>query len=278
MEILASIEKYIHPDVIASYSIAYGTKLLGAIAIFVIGKWLARNVSNFAEKIMLKGEMDETIVSFLGNILYGALFAFVIIAVLSQLGIETTSLAAILAAAGLAIGMALQGSLGNLASGVMIIAFRPFKNGDFIEAGGESGSVDEVSIFTTTLKTGDNKTIIIPNGKITSDNIINYSTQKTRRIDFVFGCGYNDDLKKVKAVLEDIIAKDERILKDPEPLIAVGELADSSVNFKVRPWVKSSDYWNVYHDITETVKLRFDEEGISIPFPQQDVYMHQVKG
>lgn len=219
---------------------------------------------------------DPMLASFVGSIVHILAVAFVVIAALGQLGIQTTSLVAIIGAAGLAVGLALQGSLANFASGVMIIAFRPFKVGDFVEAGGAVGVIEGIQIFSTQLKTGDNKTIIVPNAAITGGSITNYSTKDTRRVDLVFGIGYDDDIKKAKSLLEDIVNSDERVLKDPAPVIAVSELADSSVNFIVRPWVNSADYWGVYWDLTETVKLRFDAEGISIPFPQQDVHMHQA--
>lgn len=261
---------------IDTYAIEWGVNIITALAVFVIGKWIAKGLVNVAKKAMVKSKLDETLISFLGNVLYGLVFTFVIIASLSQLGVQTTSLAAILAAAGLAIGLSLQSSLSNLAAGVMIITFRPFKKGDFVETAGVAGTVDEVNIFTTHMSTPDNKAIIVPNGKILGDNIINYSAKAIRRIDFVFGVSYSDDLQKVKAVLTSIIKSDERILQDPQPVIAVSELADSSVNFVVRPWVKSADYWAVLWDVTEAVKVRFDQEGISIPFPQQDMHMHQV--
>jgi len=268
--------KNINQETIMTYVTEYGLQLVGAIVIFVIGKWLARFLTKFIKKIMVRSKVDETLISFAGNITYAVLLAFVILATLDQLGVETTSIAAIFAAAGLAVGFALQGSLSNLAAGVMIIAFRPFKIGDFVEAAGTSGSVNDISIFTTTLKTPDNKTVIIPNGSVTSSNVINYSAEVTRRIDLTFGIGYDDDIKKAKDTLAKIVAADDRILKDPEPTIAVAELADSSVNFVVRPWVATEDYWNVYFDLTEQVKITFDKENISIPFPQQDVHMHEV--
>ncbi len=250
---------------------AIATAILGALAIFIVGRMIVRSVIKMVRKGMSKSKMDSTLADFLCNVLSGLGLAFVIIAALSQLGIETTSLAAIFAAAGLAIGLSMQDSLSNLAAGVMMITFRPFKAGDFVEAGGISGSVKTIGIFTTTMLTPDNKTIIVPNSAVISGAITNYSTQKTRRIDFVFGIGYNDDLKKAKDVLRDIVESDTRVLKDPAPQIVVLELADSSVNFAVRPWVKSADYWAVYFDVMEKVKLRFDEEGISIPFPQTEI-------
>lgn len=260
-------------DSIMSFISFYALKVMIALAIFFVGKFVAKKVVKIVESLMIKSKIDQTLANFAGNILYGLALAFVVIAALSQLGIDTTSLAAVMAAAGLAIGLALQDSLSNLASGVMIILFRPFKIGDFIEAGGTSGTVEEISIFTTNMKTPDNKTIIVPNGAIISGNIINYSTKPTRRVDMVFGCGYGDDLKKAKKVITKIIESDERILKDPEPVIAVSELADSSVNFVVRPWVNAADYWAVFFDTHEKVKLEFDKAGVSIPFPQQDIHI-----
>lgn len=251
----------------------YAVKILIALAIFFIGKFIAKRVVKIVEKLMLKSKIDQTLVGFAGNILYGLALAFVVIAALSQLGINTTSLAAVIAAAGLAIGLALQGSLSNLAAGVMIILFRPFKINDYIEAAGTAGTVEEISIFTTHLKTPDNKSVIVPNGTIISGNIINYSAKPTRRIDLVFGVGYNDDLKKVKQVLTKIVEADKRILKEPEPVIAVHTLNESSVDFVCRPWVKTDDYWNVYWDLQENAKIAFDKEGISIPFPQRDMHI-----
>ena len=255
----------------------YGLKIVAAIVIYIAGRWVAGALERLAVRMMTKAEVDETLISFVGNLTYIALLVFVIIAALNQLGIQTTSFIAIIGAAGLAIGLALQGSLANFAAGVLMIIFRPFKAGDYIEGAGVAGVVEEVQIFTTQLKTPDNKTIIIPNAKMMGDNITNYSAKDTRRVDMVIGVGYGDDLKKVREILEDILAKDDRILKDPEPTIGVLELADNSVNFAVRPWVKSEDYWGVYFDSTETVKRRFDEEGISIPYPQRDVHLYEYK-
>ena len=252
---------------------SYGLPLIWAIIVFIVGRIVARLVSNGVGKMMTKSNVDETLIKFAKSMIYIALMIFVILAALGKLGIETTSFAAILAAAGLAIGLSLQGTLGNFASGIMLILFRPFKVGDFVEAGGVSGIVEEIQIFSTKMRSGDNKEITVPNGQIVGSTITNYSAKETRRVDLVIGVGYNDDLKKVRAVLENILSSDERILKDPAPTIGVLELADSSVNFAVRPWVKSGDYWPVLFDTQETVKLRFDAEGISIPYPQQDVHM-----
>ncbi|UCE68026.1 MAG: mechanosensitive ion channel [Candidatus Zixiibacteriota bacterium] len=225
---------------------------------------------------MKKGKVDATLTKFVTNISKIGLMTFVIISALGALGVQTASFIAIIGAAGLAVGFALQNSLANFASGVMLIIFRPFKSGDYVEAGGTSGSVEAIQIFNTTLKTPDNKMVIVPNSQITGDKIINYSTMDRRRIDLVFGIGYDDSIKRAKEILEKIIAEDERILKDPAPVIAVLELGDNSVNFAVRPWAKTSDYWAVYFDITEKVKLSFDENNISIPYPQRDVHIHQV--
>jgi small conductance mechanosensitive channel len=251
----------------------YALPLLWAIVIFIVGRIVARIISNTVAKMMTKSKVDETLVKFGKNIIYIALMVFVILAALGKLGIETTSFAAIIAAAGLAIGLSLQGTLGNFASGVMLILFRPFKVGDFVEAGGVAGIVEEIQIFSTIMRSGDNKEITVPNGQIVGSTITNYSAKETRRVDLVIGVGYDDDLKKVRSVLEDVINSDERILKDPAVTIGVLELGDSSVNFAVRPWVKSGDYWPVLFDLQETIKLRFDAEGISIPYPQQDVHI-----
>ena len=252
----------------------YGLKVIAALAIFIIGKLVAKAVKSGTAKAMNKAGSDPILVSFTTNMLYAALLAFVIIASLGQLGIQTTSFIAILGAAGLAIGLALQGSLANFAAGVLMIIFRPFKQGDFIEGAGVAGVIEEVHIFNTVMRTGDNKTIIIPNGGLMNGNIVNYSTKPTRRLDLVIGIGYDDDIKKAKLVLEELMQNEARILKDPAPTIGLLELADSSVNFAVRPWVNSADYWGVHFDLLESIKLRFDNEGISIPYPQQDIHLH----
>jgi len=253
------------------------TNIVIAAAILFGGIWLAKRIKSYIAVTMEKREVDALLSSFTSNIAYVALVAFVVIAALGKLGIQTTSFVAIIGAAGLAIALSLQGSLSNFASGVMIVAFRPFKVGDFVEAGGVSGVVEGIQIFSTQMRTGDNKEIIVPNSNITSGNITNYSAKDTRRVDMVFGIGYDDDIKKAKEILIKLLEEDERVLKDPEPVVAVSELADSSVNFVVRPWVNSADFWGVKFDYTEAVKLTFDKEGISIPYPQQDVHMHTVE-
>jgi small conductance mechanosensitive channel len=255
----------------------YGLKIVAAIVIFIVGRWVAKALKRLAVRMMKKAKVEETLTSFVGNLTYIALLVFVIIAALNQLGVQTTSFIAIIGAAGLAIGLALQGSLANFAAGVLMIIFRPFKVGDYIEAAGVAGVVEEIEIFTTQLKTPDNKTIIIPNASVTGGSITNFSAKDTRRVDMVIGVGYGDDLKRVREVLEEILAKDDRIIADPAPTIGVLELGDNSVNFAVRPWVKTGDYWGVYFDVTETVKRRFDQEGISIPYPQRDVHLYEYK-
>ncbi|MBT8442075.1 MAG: mechanosensitive ion channel [Gammaproteobacteria bacterium] len=246
-----------------------------ALLIFVIGRWLTKFVTKLVKRAMRKANIEDTLETFLGNLLYYVLLAAVVIATINQLGVQTTSLLAVLGAAGLAVGLALQGSLSNFAAGVMIVGFRPYKVGDFVEAGGVSGVVEQVQIFTTVMRTGDNKKIIVPNSQIMAGEITNYSANPTRRVDLVAGCGYDDDLDKVRKTLEDILAADDRILDEPAPTIAVSELADSSVNFVVRPWVNSGDYWGVYFNLTEQIKKRFDAEGITIPYPQRDVHVYK---
>jgi len=250
----------------------YGIRVIAALAILIIGRWVAKGLRNLLRRIMKRGEVDKTLISFVCNLVYVLLLAFVVIAAINKLGIQTTSFIAIIGAAGLAIGLALQGSLANFAAGVLMIIFRPFKVGDLIEGGGTAGTVEEIQIFATQLKSADNKTIIVPNSKILGGNIVNYSTKETRRVDMTFGIGYDDDIDKSRSVIQGIISKDERVLKDPAPLVVVSELADSSVNFTVRVWTKSGDYWGVFFDTTEAVKKQFDAEEISIPFPQQDVH------
>ncbi len=249
--------------------------LLAAIAIYIIGKWVARILVRLLNSVMKRANVDETLAKFLKNIAQALLMTFVILMVLARLGIDTLSLTAILGAAGVAIGFALQGSLSNFAAGVMLILFKPIRVGDFVEAGGTSGTVEEITIFNTMMRTGDNKQVIVPNGGIISDNIINYSAKPTRRIDLVIGCGYGDDLRAVKTFLERAVRSDDRILPEPEPVVAVSELGDNSVNFVVRPWVRTSDYWAVLWDLTEQIKLGFDERGFNFPFPSRDVYLHE---
>ncbi len=255
----------------------FGINLAIAITIFYVGKFVISLVIRGLRKVMRAQEVDKTLETFVCNLVRVVLLVVVVIAAIGQIGIQTTSFIAIFGAAGLAVGLALQGSLSNFASGVLIVLFRPYRVGDWVEAAGISGSVEQVQILTTILKTGDNKQIIVPNSQIMDSIITNYSANDTRRVDMVVGVSYNDDLDKVRATLEELIAAEDRVLDEPEHKIAVSALADSSVNFVVRPWVKTSDYWGVMFDLTEAIKKRFDQEGISFPFPQQDVHLHKVE-
>lgn len=254
----------------------YALNIAMAIVIFVVGKWVARKVTDIAHKLMMKNsKIDDTLANFLDDIIYYILMVIVLLTALKQLGVDTTSFFAILGAAGLAIGLALKDSLGNFASGVMIIMFRPFHVGDVVNAGGVTGKVEEVSIFNTILITPDNQKMIVPNGVITGGTITNINAKPTRRVDLVVGIGYDDDIKKTKEVLTSIVNANEKVLKEEGITIAVSELADSSVNFIVRAWVNTPDYWAVKFDLTETIKTTFDEEGISIPYPQQDLHLYK---
>ncbi len=252
---------------------AFGIKLIAAVAILIIGRIVVKSIKKLIVKLMNKRNVDPTITSFASSLTYSALYIFVILAALSQVGIQTTSFMAIIGAAGLAIGLALQGSLSNFASGFLIIMFRPFKLGDYVEAGGVSGSISKISVFTTEINTVDNKRIIIPNSQIMNGTITNYTAEKTRRVDLTFGVGYEADVSKVKDILNRIIKGHELILRDPEPFVRLGNLGDSSIDFTVRVWTKTEDYWTVHFDLTERVKEVFDKENISIPYPQMDVHM-----
>lgn len=275
MEVTTEVNKY--TDMAVQYGTEYGLKVIGAIAIFVIGKWVAKKLSGLIKKMMDRGNIDSTLSAFIASLVDILLMVVVVLAAIHNLGIDTTSFIAILGAAGLAVGLALQGTFGNIGSGVILILFRPFEVGDFVTVAGESGTVEAITLFNTTLLTPDNKVILIPNSAVASGNITNFSKKETRRVDFVFGIGYDDDLKLAKATLQEILDADMRILKDPESFIGVGELADSSVNFTVRVWVKASDYWGVYFDTIEKVKLTFDEKGISIPYPQMQINADVLK-
>jgi small conductance mechanosensitive channel len=254
---------------------SYGLKIIGAIFTIIIGIWIAKLLSKTLGKVLKKKNVDATLTKFLISVVKIGLIAFVFISAASQVGIETASFVAVIGAAGLAVGFALQGSLSNLAAGVMLIIFKPIKVGDYVEGGGAAGSVESIGIFITTLTTPDNKVVYIPNSTMTGGNITNYSAKDTRRVDMVFGIGYEDDIDKAKSTIKSVLENDNRILKDPAPQIALSELGDSSVNFNVRPWVNKADYWGVYFDVHEKIKKRFDEEKISIPFPQRDVHVYQ---
>ena len=252
----------------------FGVKIVGAIVVFIIGRWVTKFIANLIRKLMDKREVDPTVTKFVGNLTYFALLTFVVLAALGLVGIQTTSFIAVLGAAGLAIGLSLQSSLSNFASGVMLIIFRPFKVGDFVEAGGISGVIEEITVFSTKMRTGDNREVIVPNGKIYGDTIVNYSARDTRRIDMVFGIGYDDNIQQARDIMNNILNEHELILKDPAPVILVSELGDSSINFAVRPWVNSGDYWNVRSELMQTIKEAFDANGISIPYPQRDVHLY----
>jgi small conductance mechanosensitive channel len=254
-----------------SFVITYGVNIILALLMFVVGKWLAKRITLFLEKRMTAGGIDTTISKFVKNVLYYVMIVIIVVAVLGQVGIQTASFVAIIGAAGLAVGLALQGSLSNFAAGVLLILFRAIKVGDFVEAAGVAGSVKEISIFTTTLATGDNKTIIVPNASVMNSNITNYSTQSTRRVDLVIGVSYDSDIEQVKNELQAMAEADQRVLKDKPVTIGVSELADSSVNLVFRPWVNSSDYWPVTFDLNEKIKNRFQEIGIGIPYPTMDL-------
>jgi small conductance mechanosensitive channel len=270
-KILTDPQKF--ADLILQYGISNGMKMLAAIAVFLIGKRIARMITNTVIKGMTKNEIDSELIGFINSLLYWGLFAVVCIAALSQLGIQTASFIAVLGAAGLAVGLALQGSLSNFAAGILIIILRPFKVRDFVDMAGESGAVKEIRIFTTELRTGDNKCVIIPNARVLASNIVNHSSTGSRRVDMVFGISYEDDIDQAREAIRAVLAQESLILETPETVIAVSELADSSVNLIVRPWVKTEDYWNVYRSLLEQVKKRFDKEGISMPFPQRTVHI-----
>lgn len=255
----------------------YALKLAAAILIFLIGKWIARKITTLLTKVLEKNNIDVTLIRFLENIVYYALLIVVLVAAAGQLGINITSFIAILGAAGLAVGLALKDSLSNFASGVMLVLFRPYRIGDAINTAGIVGKVEGISLFNTTLNTPDNQRVIIPNSSITSNVITNITANDTRRVDLVIGISYDDDIKKAKEILARIIEAESRVLDNPTPTIAVLALADSSVNFAVRPWVNTKDYWDVYFDLTETIKLEFDKENITIPYPQRDVHLYNEK-
>lgn len=257
------------------YLVTYGLRIIAALLIFIIGRWVAGLVARLAEKVLIKANVEPALAGFLRKLCFFLILAFVIIAAIDKIGIQTTSLVAIIGAAGLAIGFALQGSLSNLAAGVMILIFKPFKAGDFVEVAGTLGGVQEVGIFNTVLNHPDNRRIIVPNAQITSDKITNFTAIDKRRVDMTFGISYDDDIKKAKDILMGLVTSDERVLRDPAPVVAVSELGDSSVNLVVRPWSKPSDYWAVYFDTMEKGKVELEKAGLSIPYPQHDVHMFQ---
>jgi small conductance mechanosensitive channel len=258
--------------------IEYGLQVLGALAIYVIGRWIAKVVSRVITHALTKAKVDPTLVPFIENLTYAALMVFIVIAALARLGVQTASVVAVLGAAGLAVGLALQGSLANFASGVLLLVFKPFKVGDFIEAAGTKGTVKAIHIFNTILTSPDNIKIIVPNGQVTGSNISNYTANGTRRVDLVMSVSYDEDLKKAQRVIESVLAADKRILPEPAPQVAVSELADSSIDFVVRPWVKCADYWPVYFDLTAKIMMAFNENDISVPYTSYDVYVKNGNG
>ncbi len=260
---------------ITELGIPFLLNLFAAVVIYIVGKWLAKVISTAIEKLMLKGKADHALAGFTKNIINAAILVFAIIAAVGRLGVQTTSLIAVIGAAGLAIGLSLQGTLSNFAAGVMLIMFKPFKVGDFIEGGGVLGTVKEIQIFNTILSSPDNRKIILPNSKVSGDTITNFTAIDSRRIDMVFGVSYADDMRKAREVLMDVVTSDPRVLKDPVPVVAVSELGDSSVNLVCRPWVKPSDYWAARFDITEKGKEALEANGLSIPFPQRDIHVYQ---
>lgn len=261
-------------SLVQGFVVTYGMKLVGAVLTLVIGLWIVNQIVSRAGKMMVKSNVDESLVPFLKSLLNIGLKVAVVITAASVASIEMTSFVAILGAAGLAVGLALQGTLQNFAGGVIILLLKPFKVGDFIDATGYMGTVKAIQIFHTILKTADNKIVIIPNGSLANSSLTNFSEMPQRRVDFSFGIGYNDDFQQAKAIISSIIEADSRIKKDPAPFVRVGELADSSVNITTRVWVDAAEYWNVHFDMIETVKTKFDEAGINIPFPQMDVHVH----
>jgi small conductance mechanosensitive channel len=258
---------------IYEYLATYWLQVVAAIVIFVVGRWLAKLISKLVARALTKAKVEPTLTNFVKNLCHIALLTFVIIAALKKLGIPMTEFTVVVGAAGLAIGFALQGTLANFAAGIMLIIFKPFKVGDFVELAGKKGTVKGIQIFNTILNAPDNVRIIIPNGQVTGTSIVNYTVNGTRRVDLVVGVSYEDDLKKARQVIGQVLAGEDRILTDPPTTVAVSELGDSSVNFVVRPWVKAADYWDVYFNITESVKLALDKNGITIPYPQRDVHM-----
>jgi small conductance mechanosensitive channel len=264
----------LNAEIINLYIIPWAIKIITALAIFYIGRMIAKSLTGFVRQMMRKSKTDEALVSFLSSITYTVLLIAVILAAVDQLGVNVTSLLAILSVAGLAVGLALKDSLSNFAAGVMILIFRPFKIGDFVTIGGTSGVVDEIGLFCVLMHTGDNQRIIIPNSAVYGNTITNTSALPTRRIDLVMGISYDDNIGTAKDIIAAVIASDDRVLADPEPVIAVAELADSSVNLVVRPWVNTADYWAVRFHLLETMKVKLEEGGISIPYPQQDVHMY----
>ena len=274
--LLGALGTQLDPEIVGSLVLSWGGRILAALVILLIGRWVAKALISWFGRAVAKAEMDETLSRFLSSLIYIVLMVFVVLTALSTLGVNTTNFLAILGAAGLAVGLALKDSLSNFAAGVMLVFFRPFKTGDFIEAAGISGSVQSIKIFNTVLKTGDNRVITVPNSLIYADTITNYSAEETRRIDLVIGIGYGDDIARARALIQGVLSQDDRILNEPAPAMLLTELGESSVDIAVRPWVKSPDYWAVRSDLLENIKRALEHAGLSIPYPQRD--LHIVSG
>ena len=274
--LLGALGTQLDPAIIGSLVLSWSGRVLAALGIFLIGRWVARALTGWFGRAVAGAEMDETLSRFLSSLIYIVLMVFVVLTALSALGVNTLNFLAILGAAGLAVGLALKDSLANFAAGVMLVLFRPFKLGDYIEAAGTSGSVQSIGIFNTVLKTPDNRVITVPNSLIHADTITNYSTEDTRRIDLVIGIGYDDDIARARALIQGVLSQDDRILEDPTPAMLLTELGESSVDIAVRPWVKSADYWAVRSDLLERIKRALEQAGLSIPYPQRD--LHIVSG
>jgi len=253
--------------------VEYGLRVVSAIVILLVGRYVAKLLSKLLAQVLVKAKVDATLVTFVENFSYTGMLVFVVVAALDRVGVQTASFIAVLGAAGLAVGLALQGSLGNFASGVLLLVFKPFRVGDFVEIGGVKGTVQAIQIFNTVLNSPDNVRIIVPNGAVTGGSISNYTINGTRRVDLTVSVSYEDDLKKARRVIESVLAAEPRILAEPAPVVAVNEMGDSSMDFVVRPWVKTADYWAVYWNLTENLKVALDEHGLTIPFPQQEIYI-----
>lgn len=272
-ELLTTIQGWIDPETLATMLIQWGGRLVAALLIFMVGRWIAAALTRWFARTAGRTGVDDTLIRFLRNVIYATLLVVVALAAADALGVDITSFVVILGAAGLAVGLALKDSLGNFSSGVMLVCFRPFKSGDYVEAAGIAGTVEDIGIFNTVLKTPDNRVITIPNGLIYGDTITNYSAESTRRVDLVIGIGYDDDPAEAKRLIGDILDADERVLDEPAPTLMLLELADSSVNIAVRPWVASADYWAVRGDLLERVKTTLEANGLTIPYPQRDVHL-----